>query len=213
MTNPGQRGTGGSHPPSPRRRICRDMSLLEAASDATLMVAVGRWQEAALAEIYRRHGAAVHHVARLVLRSSHFADEVTQEVFVDLWKRPEQFDASRGSLRTLLITKAHGRAVDVVRAENARRSREQQRAAEATSFSYDIDDYAWDLVIGDQVKVAVAGLPDDERVAIEMAYFDGLTYRQVAELLGAPEGTIKSRMRNGLRRLRATLVRQGIEAP
>lgn len=186
------------------------MGPLESASDATLVVGIGRWQEAALAEVYRRHGAAVHNLARRVLCSSDLADEVTQEVFVDLWRRPEQFDMGRGSLRTLLITKAHGRAVDVVRSEEARRKREERSAREAGT-AYDLDRYAWDLAIADQVRTAVESLPNDERVAIEMAYFDGMTYREVARSLGSPEGTIKSRIRSGLRKLHDALLRQGVE--
>jgi RNA polymerase sigma-70 factor (ECF subfamily) len=189
------------------------MDALVSASDTVLVVAIGRWQEPALAEVFRRHGASVHNLARRVIGSDALADEVTQEVFVDLWKRPEQFDSNRGSLRTLLLTKTHGKSVDLVRSEAARRSREDRTAKEGASAGYDIDHYAWDLAVADQVKSAVDALPDDERIAIEMAYFDGLTYRQVAEVLTEPEGTIKSRIRSGLRRLRTVLSEQGVEAP
>lgn len=185
----------------------------QTSSDAALMVAVGRWQEEALAELYRRHGAAVHNLARRVIGSAELADEVTQEVFVDLWRRPQQFDATRGSLRTLLVTKAHSRAVDVVRSEQARRIREQRSAASMATAGYDVDRFAWDLAIADHIKDAVDTLPHDERVAIEMAYFDGMTYRKVAQVLGTPEGTVKSRIRTGLGRLRSLLVKQGVEAP
>ncbi len=189
------------------------MTPLESATDVWLMVAIGRWQEAALAEVYRRHGAAVHNLATRVIGSSHLAEEVTQEVFVDLWNRPEQFDASRGSLRTMLITKAHGRAVDVVRAEQARTNREHRVTELTGSAAYDVDHFAWDLAIADQVKVALEALPPEEREAIELAYFGSKTYREVALSLGAPEGTVKSRIRSGLGRLRKALVRQGVEAP
>lgn len=189
------------------------MTDLEADSDASLLLAIARWQEGALAEVYRRHGAAVHNLARRVLCSTELADEVTQEIFIDLWRRPEQFDPARGSLRTLLITKAHGRAVDIVRSEQARLNREQRSAREQARAGYDLDRYVWDLSIADQVKRAVETLPHGERQAIEMAYFDGLTYRQVAETTGTPEGTVKSRIRSGLRRLRDVLVQQGVEVP
>lgn len=188
-------------------------TTLESFDDPTLMVAIGRCQEEALAEVYRRHGASVHNLAKRVIGSAQLADEVTQEIFVDLWKRPEQFDPTRGSLRTLLVTKAHGRAVDVVRSERARLTREQRSARETARAGYDLDHFAWDLAIANQLKGAIEALPDDERLAIEMAYFEGLTYREVAKVLGAPEGTVKSRIRAGLRRLRALLVKQGVEAP
>jgi RNA polymerase sigma-70 factor, ECF subfamily len=189
------------------------MESLDSASDTVLVVGIGRWQETALAEVYRRHGSAVHNLARRVIGSDNLADEVTQDVFVDLWRRPEQFDAGRGSLRTLLLTKTHGKAVDLVRSESARHNRERRIAIDGEPVGYDIDHYVWDLAVADQVKSAIESLPHDERTAIEMAYFDGLTYRQVAEVLSEPEGTIKSRIRSGLRRLRASLREQGVEAP
>lgn len=189
------------------------MVSIDAAGDATLVVAIGRWQEHALAEVYRRHGGAVHALARRILGSDTLADDVTQEVFMDLWRRPEQFDAGRGTLRTFLLTKAHGRAVDVLRAESSRSAREARNARETAGSGYDLDRYAWDLAVADQVRVAMEALPGGERRAIEMAYFDGKTYREVAALLGEPEGTVKSRIRSGLRRLREVLAKHEMEAP
>lgn len=186
---------------------------LQTSGDAVLVVAIGRWREEALAEVYRRHGGAVHGLAKRVVGSDSLADEVTQDVFVDLWKRPERFDPGRGALRTFLLTSAHGKAVDIVRSESARRSREEKTARETVDSGYDLDRYAWDLAVADRVKVAVGTLPGGERQAIELAYFDGRTYREVAEILGEPEGTIKSRIRSGLRRLRGALAAQGVEAP
>ena len=188
------------------------MDDLELLSDSELCDALGHDDERALAEAYRRHGASVHNLARRVLNSVDLADEVTQDVFLDLWRRPEQFDAGRGSLRTLLVTRAHGRSVDLVRTETARRTRERRSAADTALAGYDLDHFVVDLATADKVQGAVAALPADERVAIEMAYFEGMTYREVATTLGAPEGTIKSRIRSGLMRLRASLRQQGVSA-
>jgi RNA polymerase sigma-70 factor (ECF subfamily) len=188
------------------------MDDLELVSDSALCEALARADERALAEAYRRHGASVHNLARRVLGSSDLADEVTQDVFLDLWRRPEHFDASRGSLRTFLVTRAHGRSVDLVRAETARRSREQRSVNDTALAGYDLDHFVFDLATADKVQGAVAALPADERVAIEMAYFEGMTYREVATTLGAPEGTIKSRIRSGLQRLRTSLRQQGVSA-
>ena len=110
---------------------------LGSAGDAVLVVAIGRWREEALAEVYRRHGGAVHGLARRVVGSDALADEVTQDVFVDLWKRPERFDPGRGALRTFLLTSAHGKAVDVVRSESSRRAREERTARETVVAGYD----------------------------------------------------------------------------
>jgi RNA polymerase sigma-70 factor (ECF subfamily) len=151
---------------------------LATASDATLVVAIARWQESALAEAYRRHGGAVHGLAGRLLSSPSGADDVTQEVFLDLWRRPEQYDADRGSLRTFLLTKAHGKAVDIIRSESARSAREERSARETAAAGYDLDRYAWDLAVAEQVRGAIDGLPADERKAVEMAYFEGRTYRE-----------------------------------
>ena len=101
------------------------MVEVEHASDANLVVAVGRWHQQALAEIYRRHGGAVHALARRILRSDPPAEEITQEVFLDLWKNPEKFDAQRGTLRSFLLARTHGKSVDFVRSEVSRRKREE----------------------------------------------------------------------------------------
>jgi RNA polymerase sigma-70 factor (ECF subfamily) len=178
------------------------MIELDTASDPMLVVAIGRWHEAALSEVYRRHGGAVRGLARRLLGSGAQADDVTQEVFLDLWNRPERFDPSRGSLRTFLLTAAHGRAVDVLRSDTARAAREQRTAAETAAAGYDVERHAWDLAVADQVRQAVGTLPAGERQAIELAYFGGHSYREVAVLLGESEGTVKSRIRAGLRRLR-----------
>jgi RNA polymerase sigma-70 factor (ECF subfamily) len=133
---------------------------------------------------------------------------VTQDVFVDLWKRPERFDPARGSLRAFLVTVAHGRAVDMLRSDTARVAREQRTARETATGGYDLENQVWDLALADQVKDAVGALPEGERRAIELAYFGGHTYREVATMLGEAEGTVKSRIRRGLRRMRDALVEE-----
>jgi RNA polymerase sigma-70 factor (ECF subfamily) len=179
------------------------------ASDGALIVAVGRFNTTALAEVYRRHGGAVHALASRVVGGGPQADDVAQEVFLELWRRPERFDPARGTLRTFLLTIAHARAVDLLRSETARRLREDRTAREQATAGYDVEHHAWDLALADQVRAALAELPEDERRPIELAYFGGHTYREVAKLLGEPEGTVKSRIRAGLRRLRGRLERHG----
>jgi RNA polymerase sigma-70 factor, ECF subfamily len=185
---------------------------LHAASDASLVVAIGRWREDALAEAYRRHAGAVYGLARRVLADPSIAEEVVQEVFLRLWNTPEKFDPERGSLRSFLLAQSHGRAVDLLRADTSRRQREERDARQTAEDGYDIEHEVWDLALADQVKEAMSALPDDERKAIELAYFGGRTYREVAIALGAPEGTVKSRIRTGLRRMRSGLSDAGIGA-
>jgi len=187
------------------------MEQIGDVSDAQLVTAVARYSEVALAEVYRRHGGAVFGLARRVLNSAAEAEDVVQEVFVRLWKQPDRFDADRGTLRSFLLAQSHARAVDAIRSLNARRSREAKDAQRTAGAEYDISHEAWDLSLADMVSVALADLPSDERRAIELAYFDGRTYVEVAQLLDTPEGTIKSRIRNGMRRMRSALVEAGIQ--
>jgi len=183
---------------------------LREASDASLVVAIGRWQEDALAEVYRRHGGAAYGLARRLLNDKDLAEEILQEVILRLWNSPERFDSERGSLRAFLLAQVHGRSVDLLRSESSRRRREEREARESTAFGDDIEREVIDLTVSEKVKEVVAGLPTDERQAIELAYFGGHTYRQVAVLLDTPEGTIKSRIRSGLRRLRKDLAEAGL---
>jgi RNA polymerase sigma-70 factor (ECF subfamily) len=182
------------------------------ASDATLVVAIGRYRQDALAEAYRRHAGAVFALSRRLLVDRTLAEEVVQEVFLRLWHHPEKFDPDRGSLRSFLLAQTHGRSVDILRSEVSRRHREQRDARETAEAEYDIEHAVVDLAVADEVKAAMSILPPGERAAIELAYFGGHTYREVATLLDEPEGTVKSRIRSGLRRLRTVLVDAGIGA-
>src|ERR1700744_6502307 len=180
-------------------------------SDAQLVASIVRFSERAFAEVYRRHGGAVYGLARRVLNSTAEAEDVTQEVFLRLWNQPDRFDPSRGTLRSFLLAQAHGRAVDAIRSLNSRRSREAKDARRTASAEYDMQHEVWDLSLADKVSEALATLPVEERRAIELAYFEGRTYVEVAELLDQPEGTIKSRIRNCMRRMRAVLVESGVQ--
>jgi RNA polymerase sigma-70 factor, ECF subfamily len=181
------------------------MQHVEEVSDAQLVTSIARYSEVALAEVYRRHGGAVYGLARRVLNDPAEAEDVTQEVFLRLWNEPDRYDPTRGSLRSFLLAQSHARAVDAVRSTSSRRQRESRDALHTARGIYDLQHEVWDLAMADQVGQAMGALPEEERRAIELAYFDGHTYREVARLLQQPEGTVKSRIRNGMRRMRAAL--------
>lgn len=180
------------------------------ASDANLVLAIARYREDALAEAYRRHAGAVYGLARRLLREKAAAEEVVQEVFVRLWNAPERFDPERGALRSFLLAQAHGRAVDQMRAESSRRRREERQAREVAQAGYDLEHEVADIVVAGQVREVLGTLPEAERKPIELAYFRGHTYREVATILGEPEGTVKSRIRSGLKRMHSQLAVSGL---
>ena len=182
---------------------------LNETSDAGLVVAISRYNQDALAEAYRRHAGAVFGLAKRLLAEASLAEEVVQEVFLRLWNSPDKFDPGRGSLRSYLLAQCHGRSVDLLRSETSRRRREENDLRRTAEAGYDLEREVWDLTVADHVREAIAKLPEGERQAIRLAYLGGHTYREVAELLDEPEGTVKSRIRSGLKHLRADLVTVG----
>jgi RNA polymerase sigma-70 factor, ECF subfamily len=181
-----------------RERVVIDLTT---STDPTLVDSLVARDHGALAEIYRRHGAAIYGMALRVLRDGDRAGDVVQDVMVALWDRPERFDAERGALRAYLLRVAHGRAVDIVRAEVRRAAREQGHGAIDEMAHGDLEREVEALMRAEVVRGAVQRLTPAEREAIDLAYFGGHTYREVASMLGQPEGTIKSRIRLGLAKL------------
>ena len=175
------------------------------AWDQSLAARLAAGDERALGEAFAQYGGFVHGLALKVTRDRAAADEVTQVVFVALWERPDRYDPERGPLRPYLGVLAHRRAVDWLRREAASRRQAEQSAAARDRFVPDVAEAATTVLVAQRVREAVAMLPSDQREALELAYFGGLTYRQVAVRLGIPEGTAKSRLRLGLARLATAL--------
>ena len=164
----------------------------------------------ALAEVYRRHGGPIYGLAKRLLKNPDHAEEVVQEVLLRLWKNPEKFDSDRGSLRSYLLSHAHGRSVDLIRSESARRIREERDARLTAESGMSLEEEVWEMALADHIRTALQELDESERRAIELAYFGGYTYREVAQMLETPEGTIKSRIRTGLKRLNGALTKTGL---
>lgn len=183
---------------------------LPEASDGSLVLAISRYHQDALAEAYRRHAGAVFGLARRLLNDAALAEEIVQEVFLRLWNDPDKFDPGRGALRSYLLAQCHGRSVDLLRSETSRRRREENDLRRTAESNYDLEREVWDLALAVNVREAIEALPEGERNAIRLAYLGGHTYREVAIMLDTPEGTVKSRIRSGLKRLRSTLVDAGL---
>lgn len=168
----------------------------------------------AIPSAYRDHRQAVFQVANRVCGPS-MAEEVTQEAFVQLWHHPERFDPERGTLRTYLTTIAYYKAVDVVRSEQNRRTRERRINYTAEFPTATLSEIELSLVEreeSDRIADAVRQLPRREREAVVTAFFGHCSYREAARMLGQAEGTTKSRIRSGLRRLGVALADSSLDA-
>jgi RNA polymerase sigma-70 factor (ECF subfamily) len=179
---------------------------LDELDDAALVTEVIARRPEAVEILWRRHGSAVLGVARRVTGTSVLAEEVLQEVFLRLWRAPERFDASRGALRSFLLMEANGRAVDAVRSDVARRGLETRTRSADRTEADPVAAEVWDTAMAEHLRGALDALPDGEREAIELAYYGHHPYKEVAVILGVPEGTVKSRIRAGLSRMRDRLV-------
>ncbi len=160
--------------------------------------------QSALREVIDDYGGVVHGMARRVLAEPALAEEVAQDTFLALWRRPGAFDPARGSLQSFLLGIVRNKAVDLVRKEESLRRTRESLAAEmgVSSEGYDPSGRVEER---QQVRAALEKLTEVQREAIVLAYFGGRTYREVADELGIPEGTAKTRLRDGLTRLKSAL--------
>ena len=181
------------------------------ALDVSDINGVLRRDQAALSRIYDRLGGAVFGMCRQVLCDDGLAQDVAQEVFLRLWNEPKRFDAERGPLRSFLLREARSRSIEKVRSEEARSQRETRSELRERPIAPNAESDALQSLTSDAVRGALLQLPEVERSAIVLAYYGGHSYREVATLLGTPEGTIKSRIRSGLSKLSSLLMIDGLE--
>ena len=186
--------------------VTRELSHL---SDEALVLLAARSQQAALAEIYDRYGRPAYGLALRILRDEVLAEDAVQEAFLAVWRGASRFLPERGKASTWILTLVHRRAVDLVRREERRRADTLEGAPEPGGGA--VDEEAWLRLQRERVQAALKQLPDQQREALELAYYGGFTQSELAERLGQPIGTIKSRMFMGLARLRELLGDPGME--
>lgn len=173
-------------------------------ADEALVTRLMSRDDDALAKVMELYGGIVNGMARRIVADGGLAEDVAQDVFVALWRRPGAFDPERGALKTFLATLARNKAVDLVRREeSARRTKESLVAEFPTSMPS--DEFADEVGNRGELENVLGRLSDAQREAIALAYFGGRTYREVAAELGLPEGTTKTRIRDGLINLRVAL--------
>ena len=171
----------------------------------TLLSLAGRGDQSAFAELYDQLAPLLYGVVLKVVRDPSQSEEVTQEAFIELWRLAPRYDASRGSVRSWAVTLAHRRAIDRVRSEQASRDRTEREAHKRPIQSSDVAEQVVANIDGTRVRKALERLTEIQRQAVELAYFGGHSYREVALLLDVAEGTIKTRIRDGMIRLRDEL--------
>lgn len=186
---------------------------MERRDDRELLQAIARQDADALVALFDRYNRLAFGLAYRILGDAFVAEEVVQDAFMSIWRNAASYDLSRGTVRTWLLTIVRNRAIDQLRGRFGR-----------SQSDIDLDTVApilaapdlWDDVLTEiqavDVRAALKGLPEEQRVAIELAYFEGLTHAEIAERLGIPLGTVKSRLRLGLQKLHDLLVTTGVRS-
>ncbi|HRA46920.1 MAG TPA: sigma-70 family RNA polymerase sigma factor [Thermomicrobiales bacterium] len=174
-------------------------------TDSELISAVAGGDGPALMALYDRYNRLAFGLAFRILNDATAAEEVVQDAYLALWRNSTSFDSSRGGIKTWLLTIVHNRAIDRIRAAKSRGTMVEIEAADYSGVASDPWDGVVDEIDGADVRAAVAELPDDQRAAVEMAYFQGLTHQEIADQTGTPLGTIKGRLRLGLKKLSSSL--------
>lgn len=194
-------------PNVPKTRKSSDLKAHDAAIDAALMVRLCSTDGSALAELYDRHAAMVYSIGLKFLRDPGRAEDLTHDVFLVIWEHPDRYRAEIGPFAPWFYRVARNRAIDVLR-----RARRETQPGDAAVFELNVPDtdadpgeLAWMRIESARVRAALLTLPASQRRVIELAYFGGLTQREMAEHLNEPLGTIKTRVRTGLMRLRELL--------
>jgi len=192
-------------PPDPRiqdeRAITSRMHGTAVGSDKSLIDRVHVCEQQAMTEIFDRYAGLVYSVALRVLKDSGHAEDVMQEIFLQLWRNPDSYSPSRGSLATWLLVIARNRAIDHLRQRRPAESVDEVIVASATN----IENEAERSIIMQRVQSIIGDLSKEQQQSLQMAFFEGLTHSEIAEKTGQPLGTVKTRIRSALTNLRKRL--------
>lgn len=190
--------------------VSTDEQIYQEFDDEELMQRLVHRDLRAFRTLYSRYGNLVYSAALRVLRDPQIAEDMVQEIFLRLWRKPESYTATRGKFTTWLTSVTRNRAVDEIRSRN-RRYRHETASPEEQEREFagpETEDPAMRAELADQrrlIKLALSGLPPEQKETIELAYFGGLTQQEIAERLNQPLGTVKTRIRLGMQKLRAAL--------
>ena len=182
-----------------------DSQVVTDGSDSDLIALVGKGDGTALMTLYDRYNRQAFGLAFRILSDAATAEEVVQDAFLALWRNATSFDTSRGAVKTWLLTIVHNRSIDRIRSAKSRVGQVELEVADYAGANTDPWDDVTDQLDGEQVRAAVAELPPDQRTAVEMAYFQGLTHQEISDRTSIPLGTVKGRLRLGLRKLSTSL--------
>jgi RNA polymerase sigma-70 factor, ECF subfamily len=174
----------------------------ETTSDWSLLARVGQKDEEALSALYDRYSGLLFSEAIRILRDSGAAEEILQDLFFQVWRTPDRFDPARGSLAGWLLVAARNRAISKLR----RKSRQTEELNEnGVSFSVDVESHAAQKLLLDKVRTVMGSLPENQREALECAYFEGMSHSEIVEKTGQPLGTVKTRIRSAMGSLKKVL--------
>jgi RNA polymerase sigma-70 factor (ECF subfamily) len=197
----GLNGPQGNPEDPLQRSIARESNLTPTADDSLLLGRIQRGDEGAMASLYDRYSKVVYSVALRVLRDPAAAEDVLQDIFMQIWRKPDSFVSTRGSLAGWLAVIARNRSID-----SLRRRKPQDSVDEVVlASSYNLAEESERNVMMERARGVMVGLPAEQRKVLEMAFFDGLTHSEIAELTGDPLGTVKTRIRAGLLVLRKAM--------
>jgi RNA polymerase sigma-70 factor (ECF subfamily) len=174
----------------------------ETTTDWSLLARIGQRDEEALSALYDRYSGLVFSEAKRILRDTGAAEEILQDLFYQVWRTAERFDPAKGSLAGWLLVAARNRAISRLRRKSAKNEEFDEKGV---TLKIDVESYAAQSLLLDKVRAVMGNLPENQREALECAYFEGMSHTEIAEKTGQPLGTVKTRIRSAMEALKKVL--------